>query len=144
MKRDWDLLREQLLAIEEDKDFKTVILGEIADEPRWLDGQPEVDYIQIMTKYQKAESRIFGHLEMLVDNGYVEGLFLSRSAGGSSFSYGLADPRLTMAGHDLLDTMRSAPLWEKIKTTAKTKGVELTFDTIKGLAGFALKSLLSG
>jgi len=35
MKRDWDLLREQLLAIEEDKDLKTEILGGAPDEPKW-------------------------------------------------------------------------------------------------------------
>jgi len=47
-----------------------------------------------------------------------------------------------MAGHDLLDTMRSTRIWEKIKATAKTKGIELTFDAIKALGAFALKSAL--
>ena len=56
------------------------------------------------------------------------------------FGYGIHSPRLTMAGHDLLDTMRSTTIWEKIKTTAKSKGIELTFDAIKALGALALKS----
>lgn len=142
MKRDWDLLREQLLAIEEDKDFRTAILGAVPDKPEWTDNKTEAEYVAALTEYRKAETRIMGHLEMLVDNGYVDGVMIRRGSGG--FSYGLTSPRLTMAGHDLLDTMRSEPLWEKIKSMAKTKGIELTFDTIKSLAGFALKSLLGG
>jgi hypothetical protein len=47
-----------------------------------------------------------------------------------------------MAGHDLLDTMRSTTIWEKIKVTGKSKGIELTFDTIKAMAAVALKNLL--
>lgn len=142
MKRDWDLLREQLLAIEEDKDFKTAILGGIPDKPEWTDDKTEAEYVAVLTEYQRAETRVMGHLELLVDNGYVDGVKIHRGSG--TFFYGLSEPRLTMAGHDLLDTMRSEPLWDKIKSTAKTKGIELTFDTIKGLAGFALKSLLGG
>ncbi|MGF6838829.1 hypothetical protein QF001_002696 [Paraburkholderia youngii] len=49
-----------------------------------------------------------------------------------------------MVGHDLLDTMRSATNWESIKSTAQKKGIELTFDAINELAGFALKHALGG
>lgn len=140
--RDWDLFREQLLSIEEDKDFKSAILGAVPDEPTWQDGQSEAEFAKVRDEYQKIEARIFGHLEMLVDNGYVEGVTIHRSS--ASFYYGLTHPRLTMAGHELLDTIRSEPLWVKIKSTAKTKGVELTLDTIKGLVALALKSLIGG
>lgn len=78
---------------------------------------------------------------MLVNAGYVDGLQVVRSADGL-FSFGLHSPRLSMAGHDLLETMRSATIWEKIKTTAKTKGIELTFDAIKALGAATLKSSL--
>jgi len=88
-----------------------------------------------------VEERIAGHLELLIDSGYVEGLQVLRGADGH-FSYGQPAPRLTMAGHDLLDTMRSATIWESIKQTARTKGIELTFDAIKALAGYAMKHAL--
>jgi len=47
-----------------------------------------------------------------------------------------------MAGHDLLDTMRSHPAWDKIKATAQTKGIELSFDAIKVIGGWALKQII--
>lgn len=143
MKRDWDLMRQQLLAIEEDKDFRTELLGSVTDEPRWKNDQDEAANLKELEAYRAIESRIFGHLELLVDNGFINGLTISRGADGS-FYYSITQPRLTMAGHDLLDTMRSDSIWSVIKSTAKTKGVELTFDSIKALGAFALKALLAG
>lgn len=140
MKRDWDLFREQLLAIEEDRDLRETVLRDVAVTPIWGDKQSEAEFAEASKKHFQLEARIFGHLEMLVDNGYVEGLEIARS--GNTFHYSLWHPRLTMAGHDLLDTMRSQPLWEKVKSTAKSKSLELTFDTIKSMTAFALKSML--
>lgn len=136
MKRDWDLIRQQLTDIEAERD----VLADLPEEPKWTD-QPWEDYEQQLKEFRTTEGRIAGHLEMLVDNGYIEGLQIMRSADGQ-FSFGVSGPRLTMAGHDLLDTMRSTPIWETIKTTAKTKGIELTFDGIKALGSLALKQLL--
>jgi hypothetical protein len=110
--------------------------------PTWQDGQSEADFSKVMTQHQKAEARIFGHLEILVDNGYLEGIKIRRL--NNNFGYSLAHPRLTMAGHELLDTMRSKPVWEQIKSLAKTKGLELTLDVIKGATGLAVKSVLGG
>ena len=50
-------------------------------------------------------------------------------------------PDLTWQGHDLLDTLRSKPVWERIKTTAKDKGIELTFDAVKVLGKMALDAI---
>lgn len=136
MKRDWDLLRKQLTDIEEEK----AVLAGIPDEPKWLD-QPWDEYERQLKEFNAIEARIAGHLEMLIDNGYVEGIQVLRGADGH-FSYGLASPRLTMSGHDLLDTMRSSQIWESIKSTAKKKGIELTFDAVKSLGILALKQLL--
>jgi hypothetical protein len=135
MKRDWDLIRKQLTDIEEERD----VLADIPVKPKWSN-QDWVEYEQQLKEFNATEGRIAGHLEMLIDNGYIDGLYVVRSADGQ-FSYGLNSPRLTMAGHDLLDTMRSSPVWESIKSTAKTKGVELTFDVIKALGSIALKQL---
>lgn len=137
MKRDWDLLRKQLTDIESGHD----VLSDIPDAPKWTDDLTCETYDQIAKEQRTAEERIAGHLELLIDSGYVEGLQVLRGADGH-FSYGVSAPRLTMAGHDLLDTMRSATIWESIKQTARTKGIELTFDAIKALAGYALKHAL--
>lgn len=134
MKRDWDLIRKQLTDIEEEND----LFSDIPAEPIWKD-QEWGTYEKELKEFRAIEGRLFGHLELLINAGYIDGIQVVRSADGL-FSYGLHSPRLTMAGHDLLDTMRSATIWEKIKTTAKAKGIELTFDAIKALGAFALKS----
>jgi Hypothetical protein (DUF2513) len=137
MKRDWDLLRKQLSDIEAEIDF----LSEFASCPERGLNQPREEYDQLLGDFNANESIVFGHLELLVDNGYVQGIDIRRSVDGM-FSYGLHNPRLTMQGHDLLDTMRSTSVWELIKSTATTKGIELTFDAIKFLGVDALKRLL--
>ena len=78
---------------------------------------------------------------MLLDNGFVEGILLSRGVDGH-ISYGTIAPRLTMSGHDLLDTIRSSKIWKSIKSTAKSKGIELTFGAIKILGIEALKHIV--
>jgi hypothetical protein len=135
MKRDWDLMRKILTDIEEDRD----VLAEIPSEPKWAD-QPWEEYELQLREYNSTEERIAGHLEMLIENGYINGLTVSRTGSGR-FGYSIAAPRLTMAGHDLLDTMRSPTIWESIKSNAKKRGIELTFDAIKALSGFALKQI---
>jgi hypothetical protein len=56
----------------------------------------------------------------------------------------LIHPTLTWAGHDLLDTIRSKTVWERIKYTAKEKGIELTFDAVKELGKIALHLAIAG
>ncbi len=136
MKRDWDLIRKQLTDIEEEKD----LFSEIPPEPVLTD-QGWDTYESQLKEHRAIENRVFGHLELLINNGYIDGLEVLRSGDGL-FSYGLHSPRLTMLGHDLLVTMRSTTIWEKMKATAKTKGIELTFDAIKALGAFTLKGAL--
>jgi hypothetical protein len=54
----------------------------------------------------------------------------------------ILSPELTWQGHDLLDTIRSKAIWEKIKSTAREKGIELTFDAVKTLGKAALGALV--
>lgn len=135
MKRDWDLIRKMLTDIEDDRD----VLAEMPVEPKWTD-QSEEEYVQQLSEHNVSEGRIACHLEMLIENGYIAGLKVTRTGSGH-FGYSVSGPRLTMAGHDLLDTMRSPVIWKTIKSTAKQKGIELTFDVIKALSSVALKQL---
>lgn len=137
MKRDWELLRQQLTDIEEGRD----VLAQIGDEPKWMDDLTEEEYIRILEEYRLIEERIAGHLELLVDAGYIIGLKVIRGA-DNSFHYSVAAPRLTMTGHDLLNTMRSNTMWQTIKSTAKIKGIELTFESIRALGAYALKQVI--
>lgn len=55
MKRDWDLLRKQLIDIEEEND----VLADLPVEPKWQD-QSEADFNQEFKEYKFAEGRIAG------------------------------------------------------------------------------------
>jgi len=137
MKRDWDLIRKLLTDIEEGKD----LLAELPSEPNLEDLSWE-EFESKHEEYKAVESLICGHLEMLIENGYINGLKIHRSS-GNNFTWSISSPRLTMTGHDLLDTIRSSSVWSSIKSMAKDKGIELTFDAIKTLGGVALKRLIT-
>lgn len=55
----------------------------------------------------------------------------------------LFGPQLTWQGHELLDTIRSKPVWEKIKSIAQEKGLDLTFDTVVALGKAAVAWIIA-
>jgi hypothetical protein len=93
MKRDWDLLRKQLTDIEAGHD----VLADIPDAPKWTDDLSWDAFDRLAKEQRSIEERIAGHLELLIDSGYVEGLKVLRGA-DNHFSYGYSAPRLTMTG----------------------------------------------
>lgn len=48
---------------------------------------------------------------------------------------------ISMRGYELLDAMRNDTVWARIKSTAKEKSIDLSFEAIGALV---LKSMLSG
>lgn len=120
MKRDWDVIREVLVEIEgltaAERDSKTYGLG---------------------NEYAKTDPIKSEHALLLWKAGYLEAIDIGTMDGPA-----IITPTLTWQGHDLLDTMRSKVLWERIKTAAKQKGIELTFDAVKTLSKSALEYIL--
>jgi len=118
MKRDWDVIREVLIEVEalDSATFDTIQYG-----PPSGSDTPEKD----------------AHAILLWKSGFIAGA----DAGGMAGDAVLAQ-ELTWQGHELLDTLRSKPVWERIKSTAKEKGIELTFDTVKALGKMALDYVL--
>jgi Hypothetical protein (DUF2513) len=121
MKRDWDVIREVLLEVEQ-----------IPHEARTTFGY-QISAGQTAVERSRAE-----HAFLLQEAGYVSALHCSNLDAGNV----MLGPELSWAGHDLLDTLRSKPVWERIKTTAKEKGVELTFDAVKALGKVALEYVI--
>lgn len=118
MQRDWDLI-QRIMTMAENK------------PPGQLLMHSEID---------GYESQIVsGHIALLADSGYLK----AHAVKGRGLVLLAHVSEITMKGYDLLDTMRSKPLWEKIKQIAKDKGVELTFDVIKKLGGIAMEQLLN-
>jgi len=117
MKRDWDVIRDILIEVEalDSAKFEEIKYGPASenDEP------------------QKAV-----HGVLLCKAGFIEGTNASDQSGEAVLATGL-----TWAGHDLLQTIRSKTVWERIKTTAKDKGLELTFDAVKELSKVAVAAV---
>ncbi len=118
MQRDWDLIR--------------AILDQAADKPpgKSLDANEVKGF---------EHALVAGHIEMLHDAGYLEARLLP-SGTGAGIASALVK-KVTMEGYDLLNTLKSPPVWERIKKMAKEKGLDLTFELVKQLSVIALKQI---
>lgn len=113
MKRDWDVIRQVLSEVESGDRHK-------------------------LQFHESKDPMATEHAFLLFDAGYIKAVNATTFDGRA-----LINPELTWEGHDLLDTIRSKSVWERIKQLAKEKGVELTFDSVKLLAAKALEMTLA-
>jgi hypothetical protein len=91
MKRDWDVIREVLLEIE-------------------ADNSGDASYGESTDAVKTA------HTFLLRNAGFIQGIDATTHDGPELFS-----PSLMWEWHELLDTIRSKPVWEKIKSTAQKR-----------------------
>lgn len=110
MKLDWELVRLILLELESSADTTTIL------QPIDIAG-----YDRLLVSY---------HLRLLTEAGLVHGE-CSQPIGEPWCCYATS---LTWGGHQLLETMRSKPMWNRIKTVAREKGLTLSFEVIKAVA----------
>ncbi|MDP5152069.1 DUF2513 domain-containing protein [Rheinheimera baltica] len=121
MKRNWEVIREILIRLEE---LPNTDVGlQLPDFP----AEKAYDYAY--------------HMELLIEAGMIEGQ-MSRSAGAGHAHFFVH--RLSWDGHELLDSIRSSTVWEKTKKTFASKGIEMTFDLVKSVATEISVSLLRG
>lgn len=113
MKRDWETIRQILIAVEEDR----------FDE-----------------YFDNAENQkiVMGNTVLLINAGFIVGEVLSNF--DTDEDVHVID--LTWQGHELLDTIRSKPVWDKIKSTALDKGLELTFDTVRTIGAKVIQLMI--
>lgn len=120
MRRDWDVIRQVLLEVEE-----------VSDEAR--------NNLQYEAEATDSAQRLKAqHAILLHRAGFLTGYL----AEYMDMQPTLASPDLTWKGHELLDTIRSKPVWEKVKSTAKDKGIELSFDAVIALGKAALAAVI--
>lgn len=120
MQRDWDIVRKILLKVEANPTTN----GEVGSSD--IEGVPPAVAAH--------------HMVLLSEAGLIEG-------GGRPNGVVGAEPwryatRLTWDGHDLLDKIRRDTVWNRIKTIARDKGIDLTVDAIKAIARVVLDELL--
>ena len=110
MKRDWELVRKILTQIEE------LDSSERSLKPSALEG-----YTSGVVSY---------HMSLLKDAGLIEAT-CSQPLSGQLQCIATS---LTWDGHEFLDKIRSDTTWGKIKSLAKTKGLDLSIEVIKNAA----------
>lgn len=123
MKRNWDTIRLILTKVEGKHDSSYALLLQHFEPFDNLD-QFEISY----------------HVRLLLEIGLVEGRIDGPVGGGKPATFAIL--RLTWAGHEFLDSIRSDTVWNKTKETFTTKGLDMTFETIKAVAAAAMTSML--
>ena len=120
MKRNWDTIRKILLKLEE-----------IPDESGVLESG---DLVGI-----DNEAAVY-HMRLLIEAGLAVG-GVPDMLNGPSYGHLL---RLTWEGHELLDKIRRDTVWNKIKETARTKGVDLSVEVVKVVGGLVISRMMGG
>jgi len=105
MKRDWEVIRDILVKIENEDDI-CASLSEYDEE-----------------KYQY-------HIKLLIESELIQGSIKKMVSGEVSCKV----DRLTWKGHDFLDDIRSNSIWSKTKNILKEKGLGMSFEIIKKTA----------
>lgn len=119
MKRDWELVREILMKIES--------LGTIKDVVRPKDFE---NYDEETVSYHIYLLEQAGLIEAIVKKHHNTGIFALAS-------------NLTWSGHEFLDAIRDESVWNKIKSIAKEKGIDMPFEIVKATAIVLLKGLFA-
>lgn len=119
MKRNWDMIRNILLRVEE-------------LEPNAL--------LTLESFPMNEHNEVSHHLEILEEAGLLYGK-IHKTPGGSPHSFHLI--RLTWLGHDFLESIRSDIMWEEIKAQLNAKKVGMKIENIMATAQAITKRLLS-
>ena len=97
MKRDMELVRELLLAVETDT----------GDPREWVE----------IEMPGRSRQEISYHVQLLAEGGFLEANDASSHGG-----YDWQAQRLTWQGHEFLDTVRDAGIWREMKEGARKAG----------------------
>ena len=117
MKRNWDLIRTILFKVEE---------------------QPTMESVVLPSQFQSFdEETVSYHIWLLREASLIEA-----SCRGSSLKRNCFAKGLTWEGHEFLDKIRSDDLWKQTASTIKTKGLELSFDSIKATSSVLMKQMI--
>jgi len=125
MKRNWDVIRELLMKVEE-----CTLPSEM---------------IRISHFAAERAAEISYHMTLLIEAGLVKGQVLQTLDPGPKDFFA---QRLTWEGHEFLDAIRSNTVWERTKKLFLEKGLEMTFDLVKSaakeIAAVVVKGALGG
>lgn len=124
MKRNWTVIRVLLEQVEAEHLSDFIRSQEYARDA--LTADPDI---------------LLGHIEILIDAGILKNCSVNRSPAGGFDSWDLRAPFITMAGHDLLDALRDATVWNSIKERARKAGISLSWEFIKAAIPAVMRDL---
>ena len=104
MKRDLDLIRTILLALEDEK-------------PESLTGE--------------NQELVCYHVQLLLDAEYVQGMVIWDR---ETKPQGYVVQRITMSGYDYLDSVRDPKVWNKTKSVLENVGGSAALEVVKDVA----------
>ncbi|MCE2435457.1 MAG: DUF2513 domain-containing protein [Candidatus Latescibacteria bacterium] len=123
MKRDMDLVRGILLAIEEKETLGDCDFCEVLD---WLRAN------KYITSSDKDRDKVSAHCGILVDGGLAEKCydFMETDASRQDkwFFFPSSRIRLCWEGYEFLDNARQDKLWEQVKDKIDNAGGTLSFE----------------
>jgi len=118
MKRNWDLIRSILLKLESQAEAR----GSLSPDGFTGFDSEAVSY----------------HFKLLQSAGLIEAIDYS-----SLNELSLVARSLTWQGHEFLDKIRNDTVWNSLKTTIKSKSLDLSLDTIKQVAQTIISQMLA-
>lgn len=126
MKRRWEVVRLILEHIESED------LYDYLRSESWKNEK----YVSV------GEDELLGHIEILEEAGLIRGASIQRSASGRIAHCSVFGAHVTMAGHDLLDALRDATVWNSIKEKARKVGSSLSWEFIKAALPCVMQELV--
>lgn len=139
MKRNWDLIRDILCSLEEDRFIEYVNSGGLSDKEiqRFTDLKSgRIDTESLEEAKQNRRNEIWLHVELLIDCGVIQNTQFDREGVNNNY-------RLSMQGHDFLEDLRNQEVWDKIKNQAFKSGAKLTWTFITAAAAQIVQRLAS-
>lgn len=124
MKRDLDLIRNILLETEAAPSDTLTVYA-------------------IAGKYNAAPDLIAYQLDLLVEAGFIKVKWLTIAWTPDTRKYdGERIDRLTLEGHNYLDTIRNDAVWENTLIALRNVGISVSFEIVKEIASSYLKRML--
>lgn len=121
MKRNWDVIRKILLKVEA-----------LPTEDSSLNSS------DLNSEGIDSETGAY-HMRLLIEAGMVKGVCNNAIMGPAI----CIAKSLTWSGHEFLDGIKRETVWNKVKETAREKGLDLSIDVIKAAAKAIVSQLLS-
>jgi hypothetical protein len=106
-----------------------------------IEASPPNQRVTSITVDGYDENAVFEHLELLMDDGLIEGTMHGGGMGQGRIAAAVID-RLTMSGHNFLNNARNDTVWRKSRAVIKEKVGTVSFELLKVLVVQAAKAQL--